>query len=161
MEHQQQLMYSLKNGIKMTLFDKPTGTTSVPELTDEQKALVYDGLKADLSYVKIKQLVNHINGKNFAMTMKKDLNVFESQVRSYMNGSVLVTPEILDDEGIVDTPAVYNTKPATLVVLKAFDYVLGVLSGVKDSDVLVDEVVDYATTAGTWTAYKDSFTSEE
>jgi len=139
----------------MTLFEAPKDGVIVTPLTDIQKRFIYDELKLKTPYNEIKQSVNHVNGASFAYQLDNELSKFESQVNNYMAGRVLISSAEYDDEGVISKEAVYNIKPATLISLKALDYSLGVLDGVKTSDEMVDEVVVYATKEGTWTAFKE------
>lgn len=106
-----------------TYYDtKPVPTVpSIQEIIDgmtgPQKVAVLDGFAKKILPKNLSYDVSGLK-RSAIIRLYKAIDSIEELSRKYMRGEILVTPEELDENGNVVTPAVYNTPPTTQTELR-------------------------------------------
>ncbi len=135
-----------------------TAATSFGELTVAQKNGIVDDFVEGLGVTEIKH--KRFIPSSYIEEGIKKLKMIEGKVVSFMRESVIVTPEVshFDEETgetIIDTAAVYNAKPSLRGDLETLIEASFSTCSVTALDYAVDKIIDIATTAGTWSAFKN------
>ncbi len=139
-----------------TSYETPT-VTAFGDLTVAQKNGIVDDYVSGLGITEIKH--KRMIPSSYIRAGINKIKGIERVVVAMMRGDFLITPEAshIDEtsgEKVIDSAAVYNTTPnlrgdlETLVIAAYPD------CSVTALDYVVDKVIDEATNAGTWAAFK-------
>ena len=127
-------------------------------LTDDEKKAITDDFAEGKNVTEIKH--TRFIPTNLILQSIKHKKDTEKLVIQLMKGNYLIAPEVshLDEETgekVIDTEAEYNSKPTTLVNLKAQVNLHRPDCSITDYN--IDSIISNGTSAGTWTAFKECF----
>jgi len=135
----------------------PTTQEILDALTSDQKVAVLDGFANKVPVIELK----HSSGvHSFAIWhLYRKIDEIEERARVLMRGTMVITPAVLDENGEVTTPAIYNTPPSTALALKnaiASDFV----DDFTDAQVtaILTKMINYSKHdgSGDWVYYKNN-----
>jgi hypothetical protein len=88
----------------------------VKALSDDQRAALIIGFRTMIPAAHLDHRMGLSQG--IIQYVYDGIDAIQESCRSHMRGEVVVTPAVLDANGNVITPAVYNTPPTTQVMLR-------------------------------------------
>jgi len=148
-----------------TILDKPT-PDPFPSLNDAQKNAISDIYVTTNNWNAVKDsktVADLGDGKYVPSSICSQyfnkINSIVSYCSSLMQGTIVVTPAVLDEDGVVITQVVYNTKPTTLAKLKTEAHKGYTECSQVPFEYLIDKMIENSTVEKTFTAYKAHFDS--
>ncbi len=128
------------------------------DLTVAQKNGIVDDYAEGLGVTEIKH--KRLIPRGYIVSGIAKIKTIERTVIALMREQVVITPEVshIDEatgEKVIDTAVVYNAKPNLRGDLETFIEAAFTDCSVTALDYLVDKIINKATAAGTWSAFKN------